>query len=179
MSRRNAARGGTPDAANPKTARRARPPVVGEELSDQLHGKAQAGTLGQFLVSAAAGVGSPLGLPVLCGVGRTVRGPVPCGLGSPLGLPVAWGIGSPLGLPVACGAGDGCGMWAADVPGSAAVAQNAVTLLLSPTAAASLLNATARCAAVPCALACAQAVHRPWTGPLAVAEPVGDRVRAG
>lgn len=100
-------------------------------------------------------------MPVLCGVGRMVGGPVPCGLGSPVGLPEAWGVGSPDGLPVACGAGVGCGAWDGDLPGGAAVAQYAVTLPALPAAVTSLLNATARCVAVPCALACAHAVHRP------------------
>jgi hypothetical protein len=76
-------------------------------------------------------------------------------------LPEPWGVGSPDGRPVLCGVGTGCGMWDADVPGGAAVAQYVVTLAAPPAAAASLLNATADCSAVPCALACAQAVHKP------------------
>src|SRR5262249_59528748 len=107
------------------------------------------------------GAGSTLGLPVPCGVGRTVGTPVPCGVGSPLGLPEPCGAGSPEGRPVPCGAGDGCGTRDGDVPGGAAVAQYAVTLPAPPAAAASLSNAAARCLRLPCALACAQAVHKP------------------
>src|SRR5215472_15093274 len=95
------------------------------------------------------GVGSTLGSPVLCGVGRTVGWPEPCG------------VGNPDGWPVVCGAGAGCGIWDGDVPGGAAVAQYVVTLLGPPAAATRLPNAAACCLRVPCALACAQAVHKP------------------
>jgi hypothetical protein len=47
------------------------------------------------------------------------------------------------------------------VPGGAAAAQYAVTLPAPLAAAASLPNAAACCLRVPCALACAQAVHKP------------------
>src|SRR5262249_58144145 len=112
-----------------------------------------------------------LGLPEGCGVGSAVGLPEPCGVGSPVGLLDPRGVGRTVGLPDPCGVGrtaglpeccDGVGAGREDGGCvGAAAAQYAVTFPGPPAAAASSLKATVRCLWVPCALACAHAVHRP------------------
>jgi len=125
------------------------------------------------------GAGLDVGLPDPCGVGWEAGVLWPCGVGSDVGLPwpcgVGWeagvlwpcGVGVDVGLLWPCGVGWEmgvlwpCGWLDAAAPGCGTVAQYVPTLPAPPAAAARLRNATAFCVPVPCALACAQAVHRP------------------
>jgi hypothetical protein len=108
-----------------------------------------------------------------CEDGRPVAGGVRCEVGGPVGWEVGPPVGAEAGRPVRCEVGK------ADAAGCGTAVQKAATLLLPPAAAARLRKATACLLILPCALACAQAVHSPnAAGPVA-SGPTGVAVALG
>src|SRR5712672_2892076 len=115
---------------------------------------------GTVVPPGLCGAGRALGLPEPCGVGSAVGWPEPCGVGRTVGWPEPCGVGRTVGWPERCdGVGAGRGREDSGVAVRVAAVQYAVTLAAPPAAAASLSKATACCLRVPCALACAHAVH--------------------
>src|SRR5215470_478759 len=102
------------------------------------------------------------GRPVAVGVGCEVGGPVGCDAGPPVGCEAGRPVGCEAAAPAGCEAGE------VDAAGCGTAAQKAATLPTPPAAAARLRKATACWLLLPCALACAQAVHSPnAAGPVA------------